>query len=130
MKKLLFTMITLLMVSGCSDSTVENIEADYFDISYGQSLYEGFGKVDQETVQSLVEAYKGIEYIGETSQQLNYDKAITIKFIRDDQISGTLVMDDKGIFHLNDPAQNYQIEPGNEIYEQAKTIFNDLDRQS
>lgn len=133
MKKLLFMPImltALLIASGCTDSSVENLEADYFDISYGESIYEGSGRISKETIQSLVEAYNHIEYSGQTNQQLNYKKAITITFVEDDQISGILVIDDKGVFQLSDGAKNYQIEPDNAIYEQAMKIYNDLDLQS
>ena len=85
--------------------------------------------MDQETVQSLVDAYNQIKYIGQTNQQINYEKAITIAFIYNDQISGTLVIDDKGIFHLSDGSENYQIEPNNDIYEQAIEIYNDVKEQ-
>jgi hypothetical protein len=121
--------IVLLTVSGCNNNSVKKIKADYFDIGFGQSLYEGYNKVDQETVQSLVDAYNQIKYIGQTNEQINYDKAITITFIYNDQISGTLTIDDKGIFHLSDGFENYQIESNNDIYEQAIEIYNDVKEQ-
>ena len=117
-------LFTLLIVSGCNNNSVNQIKADYFDIGFGQSLYEGYNKVDKETVQTLVNAYNQIEYSGQTNQQINYEKAITITFIYNDQISGILVIDDKGIFHLRDSSENYQIEPNNDIYEQAMEIYN------
>lgn len=121
--------MVFLILNGCSNNSVKKIKADYFDIGFGQSLYEGHNKVDQKTVQSLVGAYNQIKYIGQTNQQINYEKAITITFIYNDQISGTLVIDDKGIFHLSDGSENYQIEPNNDIYEQAIKIYNDLKQQ-
>lgn len=114
------------MISGCNNHSVKSIKAEYFDISFGQSIYTGFNKVKQETVQQLVDAYNDIKYIGQTNQQINYEKAIAIHFIYNDQISGTLVIDDKGIFHLWDSTVNYQIEPNNKIYEQAIEVFNEL----
>jgi uncharacterized protein YpbB len=131
-RKLFFVfiiVIAFLIVNGCSHNTVEKIKADYFDIGLGQSLYSGYNKVEQETVQSLVDAYNQIEYIGQTNEQINYDKAITITFVFNDQISGMLVLDDKGILHLNDSVENYQIEPNNDLYEQAMGIYNDLKQQ-
>ncbi len=123
-------LIAFLILNGCSHNTVEKIKADYFDIGLGQSLYSGYNKVEQETVQSLVDAYNQIEYTGQTNQQINYDKAITITFVFNDQISGMLVLDDKGIFHLHDNVEeNYQIEPNNDLYEQAIEIYNDLKQQ-
>ncbi|ARK31364.1 hypothetical protein [Halalkalibacter krulwichiae] len=123
-------VIAFLIVNGCSHNTIEKIKADYFDIGLGQSLYSGYNKVEQETVQSFVDAYNQIEYIGQTNQQINYDKAITITFVFNDQISGMLVLDDKGIFHLHDNVEeNYKIEPNNDLYEQAIEIYNDLKQQ-
>ena len=132
MRKLLFMSIILIVffiVSGCNNNSVKQIKADYFDIGFGQSLYEGYNKVGKETVQSLVKAYNQIEYSGQTNQEVNYEKAITITFICNDQVSGTLVIDDKGIFHLSDSAENYQIESNNDIYEQAIEIYNDVKKQ-
>lgn len=122
-------LIVFFIVSGCNNNSVKQIKADYFDIEFGQSLYEGYNKVDKETVQSLVKAYNQIEYSGQTNEEINYDKAITITFIYNDQISGALVIDDKGIFHLSDSAENYQIESNNDIYEQAIEIYNDVKKQ-
>ncbi|EPD52666.1 hypothetical protein HMPREF1210_01046 [Paenisporosarcina sp. HGH0030] len=91
-------IIVFLIVSGCNNNSVKQIRADYFDIGFGQSLYQGYNKVDKETVQSLVKAYNQIDYSGQTNQQINYEKAITITFIYNDQISGTLVIDERGFF--------------------------------
>ena len=131
-RKILFTSILLIVffvVGGCNGNSVKQIKADYFNISFGQNLYEGLNKVDKETVDALVKAYNQIEYSGNTDQPINYEKAITITFIYNDQISGILVIDDKGIFHLKDSSVNYQIEPNNTIYEQAMEIYNDVKKQ-
>lgn len=122
-------VMVCLIVNGCSDNTVKKIKADYFDIGLGQSLYSGNNMVKQETVQSLVDAYNQIKYTGQTNQQINYDKAITITFVYNDQILKVLVIDDKGVFHLGDSVENYQIEPNNDIYEQALEVYNDLKQQ-
>ncbi|WP_316572907.1 hypothetical protein [Neobacillus sp. YIM B06451] len=121
-------LIVFLIVSSCNNNSVKKIKADYFDITLGQSSYSAYNKVEKETVQSLVDAYNDIKYNGQTNQQINYEKAITIIFIYNDQISGTLVIDDKGIFNLG-YVENYEIEPNNDIYKQAKEIYNDLKQQ-
>ncbi|MFZ0443891.1 MAG: hypothetical protein WAM95_04400 [Bacillus sp. (in: firmicutes)] len=84
MKKSLFIstiLVVFLIVSNCSNHSVKKIKADYFDIGLGQSSNSGYNKVEQETIQSLVDAYNNIEYIGQTNQQFNFEKAITITFI-------------------------------------------------
>ena len=87
-------LLLFLFVSSCKNESVKQIKADTIDIGLGQSLYEGYNKVDKETVQSLVKNYNQIEYIGQTNEQINYEKAITITFIYNDQISGTIVLED------------------------------------
>ena len=39
------------------------------------------------------------------------------------------MIDEKGIFHLRDGVENYQIEPNNNIYEKAIEIYNDLKQE-
>ncbi|OIJ10858.1 hypothetical protein BKP37_17135 [Anaerobacillus alkalilacustris] len=125
-----FIVMVCLVLNGCSDNTVKKIKADYFDIGLGQSFYNGYNKVEEETVQSLVGAYNQIKYTGQTNLQINYDKAITITFVYNDQISGVLVIDNKGVFHLRDGVEIYQIEPSDDMYEQALEVYNDLKRQN
>ncbi|MGE7982160.1 hypothetical protein [Solibacillus sp. NPDC093137] len=132
MKKLLIVFVILILffiVKGFNSNSPNPIKADYFDIGYGQSLYEGLNKVDKETVQSLVKAYNQIEDSGQTNVEIDYDKALTIHFIYNDQISGTLVIDDMGIFHLGDRSGNYQIDANNDIYENALDIYNEVKKQ-
>lgn len=129
MKRSLFILsivIIVLIINGCSNNSVKEIKADYVDIGLGQSLYEGYNKVEQESVQSLVNSYNQLQYIGQTNEQLNYDKAISIIFVYHDKISGTLMIDDKGIFHTDDSTKNYQIASNNDTYEQALKIYKDL----
>ena len=122
-------LISFFIVRGCNSNSPNQIKADYFDIGYGQSMYEGYNKVDKKTVQSLVKAYNQIKDIGQTNEEINYDKAVTIHFIYKDQISGSLVIDDKGIFVLGNRSGNYQIDEKNDIYENALEIYKELKKQ-
>ncbi|PGY50487.1 hypothetical protein [Priestia megaterium] len=129
MKRSLFILsivVIVLIINGCSNNSVKAIKADYVDIGLGQSLYEGYNKVEQESVQSLVNSYNQIEYIGQTSQQLDLDKTISIIFVYHNKISGTLMIDDKGIFHTDDSEKNYQISTNNDTYEQALKVYENL----
>jgi len=132
MKKFLFIYLMLvvsLLVSGCNDHSVKQIKVDYFDIGLGQTLYEGYGKVDKETVQALAKHYNQIEHIGITNQQINDETAITINFIYNDQIAGSIVIDDQGVFQLKDDSRNYEIDPSLDFYKQAINIYNSLKNQ-
>lgn len=123
-------LVTLLTISGCNTNSVKKIKADTIDIGYGQSLYSGSTKIDLETVQSLVDSYNEIEYIGQTSEEINYEKAISITFIHNDMISGVLVIDDNGVCHVKGGQDNYTIDPSNKIYTQAKEVFTQLKAES
>ena len=99
MRKLLLMLVILILfltVSGCNNNSVKKIKADYFDIGFGQSLYEGYNKVDKETVQSLVVMLTiKSNILDKQNQQINYEKAITITFIYNGiKFAGTLVIDD------------------------------------
>lgn len=120
-------LISFLIVSRCNN--VNYIKADYFNIGYGMSWYEANNKVDNETVQSLVKAYNQIEYSHQTNEEIDYKKAITIQFIYNDQISGMLVIDDKGIYHLRNSSENYQIDANNDLYVNALDIYNEVKKQ-
>ena len=129
LKKLLVVFVILIsffIVRGFNSNPPNQIKADYFDIGFGQSLYEGYNKVDKKTVQSLVKAYNQIEDSGQTNEEIDYDKAVTVHFIYNDQISGALVIDDKGIFRLGDRSGNNQIHANNDIYEKALEIYKEV----
>lgn len=102
LKKFLVVFVILILffiVRGFNSNSPNQIKADYFDIGYGQSMYVGYNKVDEKTVQSLVKEYNQIKDIEQTNEEINYDKAVTIHFIYNDQISGSLVIDNKGVFY-------------------------------
>ena len=132
MKKFLVVFVILILffiVRGFNSNSPNQIKADYFDIGYGQSMYEGYNKVDEKTVQSLVKEYNQIKDIGQTNEEINYDKAVTIHFIYKDQISGSLVIDNKGIFLLGNRSGNYQIDENNDIYDKALRVYKEVKEQ-
>ena len=127
MKKIFLISITLiLLLSGCNNNSIKDIKADYFTISYDNSYYDANNKVDEETVKLLVGQYNDIQYISQTTKEINYANAINIIFIHNDQISGSITIDDKGIFQLGDSLENYLLNEDSEIYEKALTIYHDL----
>lgn len=133
LKKFLVVFVILILffiVKGCNSNSSNQIKADYFDIGYGQSMYEGYNKVDEKTVQSLVKEYNQIKDIGQTNEEINYDKAVTIHFIYKDQISGSLVIDNKGVFLLGNRSGNYQIDENNDIYDKALKIYKEVKEQN
>lgn len=132
LKKFLVVFVILILffiVKGGNSNSPNQIKADYFDIGYGQSMYEGYNKVDEKTVQSLVKEYNQIKDIGQTNEEINYDKAVTIHFIYKDQISGSLVIDNKGVFLLGNRSGNYQIDENNDIYDKALKIYKEVKEQ-
>ena len=131
MKKLIvITGIFILCWSliGCNNP-VKGIKAQYFTISYGETMFDAINRVDTETVDLLVNNYNNIELTSMTTEEINYGHAITITFINNDQISGQITIDDKGIFLINgknSEVENYMIEEDNEFYETALEVFYDL----
>ncbi len=120
--------IICFILVGCENknNSIKDINAEYYSISYGQSIYDAKDKVDEANVKSLVEKYNNIELTGTTNQEINYDKAITIIFIYKDQISGLVTIDDKGICRIDDDLKNYIISDESNIYEDAVEVYDDL----
>jgi len=132
LKKFLVVFVILILffiVRGFNSNSPNQIKADYFDIGYGQSMYVGYNKVDEKTVQSLVKEYNQIKDIEQTNEEINYDKAVTIHFIYNDQISGSLVIDNKGVFLLGNRSGNFQIDENNDMYEKAIKIYKEVKEQ-
>ncbi len=128
MKKLIvITGIFILcwMLIGCNHS-VKDIKAQYITITYGESMYDAINKIDTGTVDLLVNHYNEIELTGTTTEEINYANAITITFIYNDQISGQITFDDKGISSLNDKVENYIISEDSEFYETALEVYYDI----
>ncbi|WP_339198928.1 hypothetical protein MKY27_06990 [Solibacillus sp. FSL R5-0449] len=133
LKKFLVVFVILILffiVRGFNSNSPNQIKADYFDIGYGQSMFEGYNKVDEKTVQSLVKEYNQIKDIEQTNEEINYDKAVTIHFIYNDQISGSLVIDNKGVFLLGNRSGNFQIDENNDMYEKALKIYKEVKEQN
>ncbi|MCB2357240.1 hypothetical protein [Clostridium estertheticum] len=117
--------ILCFSMTGCRnrDNVIKKINAEYFRISYGQSLYEAKDKVKQETVDSLVKDYNNIKFVGTTSQEINYDKAINITFIYNDKISGLLIIDDKGVCQIDNDVNRYIIDKESNMYADLLKVY-------
>ncbi|MBW9154487.1 hypothetical protein [Clostridium estertheticum] len=118
-------LILCFSMTGCRnrDNVIKKINAEYFRISYGQSLYEAKDKVKQETVDSLVKDYNNIKFVGTTSQEINYDKAINITFIYNDKISGLLIIDDKGVCQIDNDVNRYIIDKESNMYADLLKVY-------
>lgn len=123
---ILSVFILVIVLVGCSSTSVKDIKADYFDIGYGSSLYEGLNKVDEETVKLLVNHYNELKTIGTTTEEINYEQAITITFIYNDQISGQIVCDDKSICYLSNLNEYYRVSDESKIYDVALNVYEDV----
>jgi len=115
-------------MTGCRnrDNLIKKINAEYFTIAYGKSIYEAKDKVKQETVDFLVKDYNNIKFVGTTSQEINYDKAITITFINNDKISGQLIIDDKGICQIDNDVNTYIIDKESNIYADLLKVYEEV----
>ncbi|WP_105616425.1 outer membrane protein assembly factor BamD [Vallitalea okinawensis] len=132
MKRNIFIMIAILTLClsitacGNAENIVKKIDADDFTISYGKSIYQAKDKLEQKNIDILIENYNKITLDGTTNQEINYDNAITIIFINNDQISGQVTIDDKGICRIDDNIDNYIINKENDIYEDLLKVYLDL----
>lgn len=136
MKNILFVSLCVFTfcLSGCADNSVKQIKADYIDIGFGDSLYHGEGKIDEETLQSIVEAYNAIEYTEKTSQEINYENAITVTFVYKDKNSEIIVIDENGIFENKYKTQKYGfdyrlVNSNSDFYKLALKIYEDIKKQ-
>lgn len=123
---LLRVFILVITLVSCSNTSVKNIKADYFNIGYGSSMYEGLNKVDEETVKLLVNQYNKLIIIGTTTEEINYEQAITITFVYNDQISGQIVCDAKSICYLSKENKYYHVSDESEIYDVALNVYKDV----
>lgn len=124
MKRLLLMIAIIVLLGGCSNK----LKADDFDIGLGKNYYTEH-EVDEKTVQTLVDAFNSMEVIGEISEEINFDKAISVNFIYKDQISNTITIDDKGIFQTKDYPTNHQLHPDDPFYEIALKIYKEVEEQ-
>ncbi len=121
--------ILCFALTGCGNNNkVKEITAESFTISYGKSIYTAKDKVDQDTIDSLVKKYNDIKLVGTTKQEINYDEAITIIFINNDQISGQVTVDDQGICRIEERLDNYSISKESNLYLDALNVYHDLQK--
>lgn len=133
MKRINYIVIIIFLISisltGCHKNGIKNIKADDFTISYGHSYYETKDKVDKKTIKRLVKQYNSLKFNGETNEEINYDKGITIIFIYKDKISGHITMDDKGICEYGDDSKHYWMYQKSSLYKDAITVYNDVKKK-
>ena len=109
------------------NDTIPNIKAEYYNISYGNSIYTGMDRVEQTTTKMLLDDYNKIKLIGTTNQEINYDKAICITFVYHNQISGSVTIDDKGICRFADKTDIFFIDSrSSNIYKDGIKAFEEL----
>lgn len=114
-------IILCFALEGCKnkDSTIKDIKADSYNISFEDSIiYNSMGNVDESSVKSLVEKYNNIELAGATERQGSWKTSVCIKFIYNNQSSGQIYIFDNGICSFNG-LDNYIISEDSNIYENA-----------
>lgn len=122
MKHLLLPLAFIL--AACSNNGAA-ITADSIDIGYGNRIYTD-PQLDDKTIDALVASYNDLTYDHETSEELNYENAMTLIFVANDQISGTLVIDDHGVFEVKGSSSRYELTDGHDVYTQALDVFQQL----
>ncbi len=126
-KVVLIIFISVLALVGCGNTAdVKEIKADYFDIGYGSSIYNGLNKIDAGTVKLLVNHYNQLKTIGTTTEEIDYEEAITISFVHNDQISGQIVCDAKSICYISNENEYYRVSDDSELYDVAFKVYEEL----
>lgn len=133
MKRITYIVIIMFLISisltGCNKNGIKKIKADDFTISYGHNYYETKDKVEKKTIKQLVKQYNNMKFNGETNQEINYDKCITIIFIYKDKISGNITIDDNGICEYGDDGKHYWMYQKCSLYKDAITVYNDVKKK-
>lgn len=111
------------------NDTINNIKADYFNISFGNSYYEGIDKAEKSTTELLINDYNNIKIIGTTNQKINYDKSISIIFVNNDHISGQVTIDNTGVCHISNKPDNYIIDDQSNLYDDGIKAYEELKEQ-
>lgn len=125
-------IILCISLIGCKnkDSTIKDINADSYNISYEDSLiYNSKGIVDKSSVESLVEQYNNIELTGATDQQVNWEKSICIVFFHKNKSTGQIYVFDNGICSFNG-LDNYTMSEDSRIYDDALKAHKELKNKS
>jgi hypothetical protein len=130
-KIFLISTIVLLcsLIVGCNkkDSTIEDIKADSYNISYKDSIiYNSDGRVDKTNVEELVKKYNNIELTGTTADEVNSEKSILITFMYNNQISSEITIYDNGICSFNGNSKKYIISEDSNIYDDALKSYEEL----
>ncbi len=118
---IIIIIILCIALVGCKnkDSTIKDINADSYNISYEDSIiYNSKGIADESSVESLVEKYNNIELLGATEQKVSWEKSVCIVFIYNNQISGQIYIFDNGICSFNG-LDNYIMSEESNIYDNA-----------
>lgn len=95
---ILILLALAFVLVGISDSVFKTLKVDYIDIGLGEDFYEGKGKISTKNAISLMKAYQDIEFSETTTDEIDYESAITITFINNDQIKGYIIIDENGLF--------------------------------
>lgn len=118
---------TLIVSCDKNDSTIKDIKADSFNLSYNDSIiYNSNGRVDKSNVESLVEKYNNIELTGTTEDEVNSEKSILITFMYNNKISSEITIYDDGICSFNGNFKKYIISEESNIYDDALKSYEEL----
>ncbi|WP_153721805.1 hypothetical protein [Sporosarcina cascadiensis] len=119
--------LLFLMVGGCAhDSQMTQLKADYFTIGMLEESFEAQENLDTDMIQELTNAYNEIKYTDEVDEPVNDEQSIFITFIHNDQISGSVQVDNTGNFNLGDTEKTYVLAPDSNFYETALEVYSEV----
>lgn len=131
---IIITIIILVLcsaIAGCSNTNkyIKNIKADDIIISYEQSTYKSYGRLDRKTINGLIYDYSKLEMCGTTTKDIDYDKAISIIFNYEGQTIAQAVVDPSGICHLNTNKKNLTYNTNSELYDEGLRVYKELKKE-
>ena len=124
----------LLLLAVCSIGLVltvtakQPLQADAIMIGYQHHIYTE-PNIDKQTIEALVEAYEDLPKTQKIEATIDWDTAVTVTYIDDDQISATVVIDARGVFQTKDGVSTTEYDDdARAFYMRALQLFEAVHR--
>lgn len=121
--------ITLFVIAVCSIclalsvTAKQPLKADTITISDQNHMYTKLD-INKQTLKALIEAYEDLPKTQQVNVPIDWDTAVTITYVHDDQISATVAIDARGVFQTKDgvSAAEYD-DDAHAFYMLARELF-------